>query len=97
LKAALIERADAGGGVVAKPVSPKPAVKVGAELVVESRPQGATVLIDGRPVGTTPVTLGDVRVGSHAVRIERDGYRIWTAPVKVAAGEPNRVTASLEK
>ena len=77
--------------------APKPIAIASAELVVESRPQGATVLIDGRPVGTTPVTLGEVRVGSHAVRIERDGYRIWTAPVKVAAGEQNRVTASLEK
>ncbi len=66
-------------------------------LVVESLPQGATVLIDGRPLGTTPVTLGDVRVGNHAVRLERDGYRIWNAPVKVTAGAENRVTASLEK
>ena len=72
------------------------AVAVGT-LVVESRPQGATVLIDGRPLGTTPVTLGDVRVGNHAVRLERDGYRIWNAPVTVAAGAENRVTASLEK
>jgi hypothetical protein len=89
-----------------KPVSPKPAVNtapakaeaasVGA-LVIESRPAGATVLIDGRPVGTTPMSLGDVRVGNHTVRIERDGYRIWTASVKIAAGEQNRVTASLEK
>jgi hypothetical protein len=66
-------------------------------LVIESRPQGATVIIDGRQMGTTPLSLGDVRVGSHAVRLERDGYRLWTAPVKVTAGEQNRVTASLEK
>jgi len=81
--------------------APKPAVdptpaKAGA-LVIESRPPGATVLMDGRPVGTTPMSLGDVRVGNHTVRIERDGYRIWTASVKIAAGEQNRVTASLEK
>jgi hypothetical protein len=68
-----------------------------ASLVVESRPQGAAVIIDGRQVGTTPLSLSDVRTGSHAVRLERDGYRIWTAPVTVSAGEQNRVTASLEK
>jgi hypothetical protein len=93
------------------PVSPKLAVdgtpakaeadqstpaKVGT-LIVESRPQGADVMIDGRPVGTTPLSLSDVRAGSHAVRLEREGYLIWTAPVKVTAGEQNRVTASLEK
>ena len=86
-------------------VSPKPTAQPSAKaeaaslgaLVIESRPPGATVLIDGRPVGTTPMSLGDVRVGNHTVRIERDGYRIWTASVKIAAGEQNRVTASLEK
>ncbi len=72
------------------------AAAVVGTLVVESRPQGAAVTIDGRPAGTTPVSIDAVRAGNHAVRIERDGYRIWTAPVKVAAGE-NRVTASLEK
>ena len=94
--AAPIERADAA----AKPASPKPSAVASAEagtLLVESRPQGAAVTIDGRPAGTTPVSIEAVRAGSHAVRIERDGYRIWTAPVKVAAGEQNRVTASLEK
>ena len=91
-----------------EPASPKPTAKAGepvekvsaaamGTLVVESRPQGASVLIDGRPVGTTPVSVGDVKAGNHAVRLERDGYRIWNAPVKVTAGEQNRVTASLEK
>ncbi len=66
-------------------------------LVVESRPPGASVLVDGQHVGTTPLTLGDVRAGNHAIRIERDGYRIWTSGVNVAAGQQNRITASLEK
>jgi hypothetical protein len=66
-------------------------------LVVESRPAGAAVFVDGRLAGQTPLSLPDVRVGSHAVRIERAGYRIWTASVSISAGEQNRVTASLEK
>jgi Protein kinase domain/PEGA domain len=80
----------------AAPVEP-PAPAGAGTLIVESRPEGAAVMIDGRPVGTTPLSLKDVRGGSHAVRIEREGYLIWTAPVKVTAGEQNRVTASLEK
>jgi hypothetical protein len=78
----------------------KPAAETAAALgtlIVDSRPQGAAVFVDGRPAGHTPLSLPDVRVGSHAVRIERDGYRIWTASVSISAGEPNRVTASLEK
>ena len=81
-------------------VSPKPGANTAAQagtLVVESRPPGATVFIDGRAAGTTPLSLGDVRAGNHAVRIERDGYRAWTSAVTVTGGEQNRVTASLEK
>ena len=88
--------AKAEAAPVEKASAPAVAAALGT-LVIESRPQGATVLVDGRQVGTTPMTLGDIRAGSHAVRIERDGYQIWTAPVKVTAGEQNRVTASLEK
>ena len=72
------------------------AVTVGS-LLVESRPAGASVIVDGRHAGTTPLRLSDVRTGNHAIRIERDGYRMWTGGVAVSAGEQNRITASLEK
>lgn len=68
-----------------------------AGLIVESRPPGAAVFIDGRRVGTTPLTVDPVPTGSHVVRLELDGYRRWSSSVRVAAGERNRVTASLEQ
>ncbi len=74
----------------------RPAAEAGT-LVVESRPTGATVLVDGRRAGATPLSLGDVRAGTHTIQLERDGYRTWSASVVVAGGEQNRVTASLEK
>jgi hypothetical protein len=80
--------------------SPKPNAQRSAEagtLIVESRPSGAAVIIDGRQVGTTPMSLGDLGTGSHAVRLERDGYRTWTSAVSISAGAQNRITASLEK
>lgn len=66
-------------------------------LVVESRPAGAKVYVDGRLVGNTPVSVGNVRAGEHAVRLEHDGYRRWSSSVRVVAAERNRVTASLER
>jgi hypothetical protein len=66
-------------------------------LSVESRPAGAKVFIDGKLSGTTPLVLPQVGAGEHAVRLEHDGYRRWTSSVRVASGERNRVTASLEK
>ncbi len=66
-------------------------------LVVESRPEGATVFVDAKAVGRTPLTLPNVKAGDHALRLELDGFRQWTAPFKIVGGAPNRVGASLEK
>jgi hypothetical protein len=68
-----------------------------AGLTIESRPPGAAVFLDGKPVGTTPLTMPRVVAGSHVVRIELEGYRMWSGSVRVAVGEGNRVTASLEQ
>jgi hypothetical protein len=66
-------------------------------LVVDSRPSGASVFVDGKPAGKTPTEVSSVDAGSHALRIELDGYQRWTSAVRVVAGERNRVTASLER
>jgi hypothetical protein len=65
-------------------------------LFVDSRPRGATVLVDGKTVGQTPLSLPDVPVGSHVVRIEMDGKKPVTANPRVTAGKMERVTVSLE-
>jgi hypothetical protein len=64
-------------------------------LAVESEPTGAAVFVDRRHVGETPLELTEIRAGSHAVRIERPGYRPWTASVVVPAGERTRVSTVL--
>ena len=70
--------------------------KAGPGVVeVDSRPPGAKVYIDGRLVGTTPLSRTPVPAGTHTVRLERGGYRVWVETVEVTAGEPSRVTASL--
>jgi hypothetical protein len=66
-------------------------------ILVESRPSAARVVIDGREAGRTPLVVPNVRAGSHVVRIELEGYRTWTASVRVVAGERRRVAASLEE
>jgi len=65
-------------------------------LVVESRPPGAVVFLDDRRLGVTPFRSSAVPTGSHALRIELDGYRRWTSVVNFTSGDANRVTASLE-
>jgi hypothetical protein len=65
-------------------------------LYVDSRPRGATVLIDGRKVGQTPLNMSEVPVGEHVVRLEMAGKKIWTVTSQVTAGRMSRVTGSLE-
>ena len=88
-----------------KPAAPAPA-RVAREvsgsgfvgtLVVESRPVGAKVFVDGRLAGVTPLTMADIKAGSHVVRLEMTGYRRWSTSIRVVAGERDRVAASLEE
>jgi hypothetical protein len=82
----------------AKTAPPPPATgPYEGALLVESRPTGARVYVDGRLVGTTPMSVASIRVGSHVVRLELDGYRRWSDSVRVVAGERTRVAASLEE
>jgi len=66
-------------------------------LHVESRPDGAEVFVDGVAKGLTPLVIGQIEAGEHVVRLERSGFRRWSASVRVVTGARNRVTASLEK
>jgi len=79
------------------PSSPATMGRYSGDLVIESKPPGARVYLDNKLAGTTPLSLPMVPAGSHAVRLERDGYRRWSASVRVVAAERNRVTASLER
>jgi hypothetical protein len=73
-----------------------PAAEYFGTLEVESTPAGAAVFVDQRPMGETPLQLLRVRAGSHAVRVERDGYQRWTTAVNVPASQVTRVTAKLD-
>jgi hypothetical protein len=70
---------------------------VAARLNVQSRPAGARVYVNGRLAGATPVAIRDLPAGPATVRIEMDGYRLWTTKVQVSADEQTRVAASLER
>jgi hypothetical protein len=79
----------------APPASQKPAVYTGS-LSVDSRPRGARVVVNGKAVGTTPLRLSDLPIGSHVVRLELDNYRVWSTSATVQAGQETRVSGSLD-
>jgi serine/threonine protein kinase len=66
-------------------------------VTVESRPAGAQVFVDGRGVGVTPLSIPNVPIGSHVVRLELSRHKRWSTSIRVVAGERVRVAASLEE
>ena len=66
-------------------------------IFVDSRPRGARVILDGKLIGTTPLRVPDLGIGSHVVRLELEDHRAWTSSTSVRAGEVSRVTGSLER
>jgi PEGA domain/Protein kinase domain len=66
-------------------------------LFVDSRPQGARVLLNGKVMGITPLRVPELPIGSYSVRIELTDHRPWMTTTKVPDGDVARVTGSLER
>jgi hypothetical protein len=66
-------------------------------LLVDSRPQKASVIMDGRPVGETPLTIEELSPGMHSVLIQLKGHRSRPAKVAIVAGEQTKLAVSLER
>ena len=76
---------------------PSPTVTGPGSLQVVSRPAGAQVVLDGRAIGKTPMTIPEVSVGKHSIRLELPGFQRWETTEDVKAGSATRVAASLEQ
>jgi hypothetical protein len=74
-----------------------PAVKSVLIVIIESTPPGARIRIDGRDLGPTPLTVRQLRPGTHALELRMPGYKPWSQRLTVAAGENRRITAALER
>lgn len=66
------------------------------KLIVDAKPEGATILIDGRPVGATKWE-GPVDATRHQVSVKKTGYYTWNYEVDVPKGGERAVSASLNQ
>lgn len=66
-------------------------------LAVRSAPDGARVFVNGALVGSTPLVLDNLAVGSRAIRIEADGYKGWSAATRIVANQQTRLSATLAR
>ena len=63
---------------------------------VDSNPSGAIVRLDGVTRGTTPLN-GDITTGRHTVRIEKEGYELYTRTFQFNRGENQVINADLQE
>ncbi len=82
---------------IGKPSASAAAGRSGAmgALAIESRPAGASVLLNGKPSGTTPMMINDLAPGDYRVTLSLSGYREFATTVRVVAGERARAAARL--
>ncbi|CAD7771547.1 Outer membrane protein assembly factor BamB [Candidatus Methanoperedenaceae archaeon GB50] len=62
---------------------------------IHSSPSGADVYFDGTYHGTTPTTISNASPGSHALKLEKYGYKEWLTSVYVTSGVTESITAQL--
>lgn len=63
-----------------------------ADVIFESIPASAQVLVDGELRGTTPVTL-QIMQGEHGVELQAPGYSDWRRSILVQANQEQAFTA----
>jgi hypothetical protein len=64
------------------------------DIVIETQPAGARVLLDGKPAGQTPLTLANVPVGRHVLTFVSSAGEV-TRTVRVASGKSLTVDISI--
>jgi hypothetical protein len=64
-------------------------------ITVYSIPSGAKVKADGKDVGVTPVAV-NLRVGSHKLEFDKEGYNTGLYPLVVAANQVSGATITYE-
>ena len=64
-------------------------------LEISSSPARAMVYIDGKEVGTTPLLMNDLLVGTHRLEFRKEGFSSTEKSVELKEGIENKVHADL--
>jgi diacylglycerol kinase family enzyme len=67
-------------------------------IYVQSTPSGAEISIDGTYKGITPLTISDVSIGYHTIKLTKSGYEdYYTGKIYISTGETTPISASLAR
>jgi hypothetical protein len=62
------------------------AIPATGSIHVKGNPKGAAVFVDGESVGTLPLVIEKLEVGTYAVVVKAEGYQVFESQVVVTAG-----------
>ncbi|MGR3174615.1 MAG: PEGA domain-containing protein [Candidatus Scalindua sp.] len=65
-------------------------------IMIESEPAKAMIYLDGEDVGITPDTLWYIVLGKHEIKVEMEGYEVWSKIVDVEDDKQKILTAVLQ-
>ena len=64
-------------------------------ISISSAPSSANIYLDGTFKGTTPLTIPNVPIGSHTIKLTKSGYNDVSKTVTVSSGRTTTVSESL--
>jgi hypothetical protein len=65
------------------------------KLIIKTNPSGAKIQLDYKNIGTTPLTLENIKPGSHFLTLIMYGYRRIEKKISVEAGKENTIDEQL--
>jgi len=72
-------------------------VEARGEVTINTTPPGSRVVFDGRDEGPSPVTVGKVSGGSHALLVKRDYFDPGESTVTIEKAEKKSVDVTLKR
>ena len=65
------------------------------QIRITSTPEGASIIFDDERKGKTPLTLSEISVGKHKLRLNSSGYEDWEEDIVVSSIQVKEVDAEL--
>ena len=66
-------------------------------LIVDGSPADVDVYVDGKKVGTSPLFVSELLIGTHKIRLEKDGYDQQEKTVQIAENQESMLDFTLKK
>ena len=72
-------------------------IPIYGSMTLTSSPSDAVVYVDGKKVGTSPLIVNELLVGTHRIRLEKDGYDNQEKTVQIAENQESMLEFTLTK